>query len=78
MTKEEKTAAIAELQEELSNAPFFYIADSSTLTVEKVNQLRRLCFERNITMRVAKNTFRAAGGVAPQAGGFARQQQWQA
>jgi large subunit ribosomal protein L10 len=71
MTKEEKTAAIAELQEELSNAPFFYIADSSTLTVEKVNKLRRLCFERNITMRVAKNTLiRKALESQPEEKGF--------
>ncbi len=56
MTKEDKTAAIAVLKEELGNAPFFYFADSSTLPVAKINKLRRLCFERDITMKVAKNT----------------------
>jgi large subunit ribosomal protein L10 len=56
MTREEKTAAISELREELSSSSFFYLADSSTLTVKKVNALRRLCFQRGITMKVAKNT----------------------
>jgi large subunit ribosomal protein L10 len=56
MTREDKTAAIAVLKEELGNAPFFYLADSSTLTVAKINKLRRMCFEKDITMKVAKNT----------------------
>jgi large subunit ribosomal protein L10 len=56
MTKEEKSAEIAELVNELSGTPFFYLADSSTLPVSKINQLRRMCFDRGIKMRVAKNT----------------------
>jgi large subunit ribosomal protein L10 len=56
MTREEKTAAIDELKEDLLETPFFYLADSSTLTVAKINKFRRLCFERGITMKVAKNT----------------------
>ncbi len=56
MTRADKDAAIAELQETLGNASFFYIADSSTLTVAQVNKLRRMCFERKVTMKVAKNT----------------------
>lgn len=56
MTREEKTAAIDELKGDLLDTPFFYLADSSTLSVTKVNKLRRMCFERGITMKVAKNT----------------------
>ncbi len=56
MTREDKTAAIAELKEELGNSPFFYLADSSTLTVAKINQFRRMCFEKGIKVKVAKNT----------------------
>jgi large subunit ribosomal protein L10 len=56
MTREEKTSAIAELKEELGNVPFFYLTDSSTLSVAKINKLRRMCFERGISMKVAKNT----------------------
>jgi large subunit ribosomal protein L10 len=40
----------------LSTTSFFYLADSSTLTVAKVNKLRRMCFEQGIKMKVAKNT----------------------
>lgn len=56
MTREEKTSAIAELKEELGSTPFFYLTDSSTLSVAKINKLRRMCFEKGITMKVAKNT----------------------
>lgn len=56
MTREEKTAIIEELKGKFEHAPYFYITDSSTLTVEKVNNLRRLLFEKGIEMRVVKNT----------------------
>jgi large subunit ribosomal protein L10 len=56
MTREEKSAAIAELSEELGNNPFFYITDSSTLSVAKINKFRRMCYEKGITVKVAKNT----------------------
>lgn len=56
MTREDKAAAIAELKEELGGTPFFYLADSSTLTVAKINKLRRMCFEKGIKIKVAKNT----------------------
>lgn len=56
MTREDKNAAIAELRETLGATPFFYITDSSTLTVAQVNKLRRMCFEKGIKMQVAKNT----------------------
>ncbi len=56
MTREDKDIAIAELKEDLGGAPFFYLADSSTLPVSKINRLRRMCFEKGITIKVAKNT----------------------
>ncbi len=56
MTRDEKTAAIAELQEELGNSPFFYLTDSSTLSVAKINKFRRMCYEKGISVKVAKNT----------------------
>ncbi|MBK9272607.1 MAG: 50S ribosomal protein L10 [Saprospiraceae bacterium] len=56
MTREEKSAAIQQLKDKFSDAQFFYITDSSTLTVEQVNQFRRLCFEKGIEMQVVKNT----------------------
>ena len=42
MTREEKTLAIEQLKDKFSQAQFFYITDSSTLTVEQVNNFRRL------------------------------------
>ena len=56
MKKEEKNQLINELTEQLINNPDFYLADTSGLTVEKVNSFRRKCFERNIKMIVVKNT----------------------
>ncbi|MEZ4919094.1 MAG: 50S ribosomal protein L10 [Saprospiraceae bacterium] len=56
MTREEKAVAIAELKEELGNSPFFYLADSSTMTVAKINKFRRMCFEKGVKVKVAKNT----------------------
>ncbi|HMQ48616.1 MAG TPA: 50S ribosomal protein L10 [Saprospiraceae bacterium] len=56
MTKVEKTATIEELKEKLSDVQFFYLTDSSTLTVEKINAFRRICFEKGIEVRVVKNT----------------------
>ena len=56
MRKEEKDQIIDALAEKLSQYNNFYITDVSTLTVEKTNQLRRLCFDKGIKMHVAKNT----------------------
>lgn len=56
MTKQDKSNAIQELKERFSKAQFFYVTDSSTLTVEQVNKLRRKCFEQGIEMKVVKNT----------------------
>ena len=55
MTREEKTLAIEQLKDKFSQAQFFYITDSSTLTVEQVNNFRRLCFDKGIEMQVVKN-----------------------
>ncbi len=56
MTREEKSHEISNLTDKFSNAQFFYVTDSSTLTVEQVNNLRRLCFDQGIEMKVVKNT----------------------
>jgi large subunit ribosomal protein L10 len=56
MTKQEKTAVIEELKEKFAQSPFFYVADSSALTVDQINKLRRLFYEKGIEMRVVKNT----------------------
>ena len=56
MTREDKSVAIAELKEELMSTSFFYLADSSTLPVSKINRFRRMCYEQGIIVKVAKNT----------------------
>ena len=56
MTRAEKSNQIAELKDKLSNSNFFYLTDSSTLTVEQINELRGKFFEKGIEMRVVKNT----------------------
>ena len=56
MTKTEKQASIVSLTDKFANSNFFYFTDTSGLTVEKINQLRRICFEKGIQLRVAKNT----------------------
>lgn len=56
MNKQEKTQEIERLVEVLNANTKIYLADCSSLTVEKVGQLRRSCHEKNVTMQVVKNT----------------------
>ena len=56
MRKEEKTLIIDSLAEQLKESPHFYIADVSGLNADRTSKLRRLCFEKNIKLIVAKNT----------------------
>jgi large subunit ribosomal protein L10 len=56
MNKQEKTELLDELKEVFSESTVFYVTDCSTMTVEKVNKLRRTCHEQGIQMRVLKNT----------------------
>ena len=56
MTRDQKTAAIAELKEMFEQTSFFYLADPTTLTVQQTNKLRRMCYDQGVTMRVAKNS----------------------
>ena len=57
MTREEKALIIDELKSKFETSQFFYITDSSVLTVEQTNKLRRLCFDKGIELKVVKNTF---------------------
>lgn len=56
MNKEQKTQAIAELTETVGQYDSLYITDASSLTVEDINKLRRLCFEKQVRFEVVKNT----------------------
>jgi large subunit ribosomal protein L10 len=56
MRKEEKYQIIESLSEKLKNSDVIYLADTSGLNVETINGLRRMCFRRNVSMQVVKNT----------------------
>ncbi|SDQ00126.1 LSU ribosomal protein L10P [Mucilaginibacter sp. OK268] len=67
MNKEEKHDLVLALTEQMNEFGNFYITDTSDLTVAKINDIRRKCFESDITMKVAKNSLirkamEAAGG----------------
>lgn len=56
MTKQEKNEVIELLKGKFSQYNNFYITDTESLTVEQVSKLRRHCFDKQIEMKVAKNT----------------------
>jgi large subunit ribosomal protein L10 len=56
MNKSEKKQLIDQLTEKFNNYSFFYFADDSSLNVAAISQLRRMCFEKGIPYKVAKNT----------------------
>src|SRR5690606_8676193 len=56
MTKEQKNEVIEALKEKFSQYSNFYITNTEALTVEQVSKLRRVCFNKNVEMKVAKNT----------------------
>jgi large subunit ribosomal protein L10 len=56
MNKTEKTEVIEALVEKLNANDKIYLADCSTLTVEKVNAFRKVCFEKKVSVTVIKNT----------------------
>ena len=56
MTREQKAESIEQLRKKFDRHEFFYVADSSDLTVEQVNKFRGLCFAKGIEMQMVKNT----------------------
>ena len=56
MTRDEKKTAVAELKDKFSSNPFFYLTDSSSMTVAEVSDFRRKCYEQGVEMKVVKNT----------------------
>jgi len=56
MRREEKEVIIEDLSQRLNDAKHFYLTDISELNAEQTSQLRRKCFEREISLLVVKNT----------------------
>jgi large subunit ribosomal protein L10 len=56
MTKAEKNVVIEALKEKFSQYNNFYVTDTESLSVAQVSNLRRVCFDKQVEMKVAKNT----------------------
>ncbi|MBK8685979.1 MAG: 50S ribosomal protein L10 [Chitinophagaceae bacterium] len=56
MTTEQKNQTIEVLKEKFSQYKNFYVTNTESLTVAQVSKLRRLCFDKAVEMKVAKNT----------------------
>ena len=56
MTKQEKNDVIELLKGKFSQYNNFYITDTESLTVAQVGKLRNHCFNKQVEMKVAKNT----------------------
>jgi large subunit ribosomal protein L10 len=56
MTKQEKNELIGMLKEKFGQYNNFYVTNTESLTVEQIGKLRRVCFNKNVEMKVAKNT----------------------
>lgn len=56
MTKEQKNEVIGLLKEKFTQYDNFYVTNTESLTVEQISKLRRACFDKNVEMKVAKNT----------------------
>lgn len=56
MTKDQKQEVIELLKSKFSQYNNFYITDTESLTVAQVTKLRGHCFDKQVEMKVAKNT----------------------
>jgi large subunit ribosomal protein L10 len=56
MTKQEKNEVIEFLKGKFNQYNNFYITDTESLSVAQVTKLRRVCFDKQVEMKVAKNT----------------------
>ncbi len=56
MNKDQKNEVIELLKSKFSQYSNFYITNTESLTVAQVNDLRKTCFDKQVEMKVAKNT----------------------
>jgi large subunit ribosomal protein L10 len=56
MKRTDKQVVIDNLTAAFNTGEFFYFADASGLSVEIINKLRRICFDKGVKLQVAKNT----------------------
>jgi large subunit ribosomal protein L10 len=56
MTKEEKSVVIEQLTHKFKEYNYFYVTDTSALTVDEINKFRKFCFEKGVEYKVIKNS----------------------
>ena len=56
MTKEQKNEVIEVLKQKFTQYNTFYVTNTEALTVAQTTNLRRTCFNKNVELKVAKNT----------------------
>jgi large subunit ribosomal protein L10 len=56
MRKEEKAQIVEDIANILSAYNTVYVADISSLTVAKSNELRRICYKKGVKLKMVKNT----------------------
>jgi len=56
MNKEQKNEVIELLKQKFTQYNNFYVTNTESLTVEQIGKLRRACFNKQVEMKVAKNT----------------------
>lgn len=56
MRRSEKQQLVESLREQLDSYSHFYLADVEALNAEQTSALRRLCFQKEVKLVVAKNT----------------------
>ena len=56
MRREDKEVIIDNLAQRLNDSKHFYLTDISELNAEETSNLRRKCFEKEISLMVVKNT----------------------
>lgn len=56
MTREEKNIIVNELSDKLNQSSVFYLADIAELDAQSSSKLRRLCFNKQVSLHVVKNT----------------------
>ena len=56
MNKDQKNEVIELLKDKFNQYNNFYVTNTESLTVAQVGKLRRICFDKKVEMKVAKNT----------------------
>ena len=56
MHKDQKNEVIEVLKEKFNQYNNFYVTNTEALSVAQIGKLRRICFNKNVEMKVAKNT----------------------